>query len=673
MNLRGSPLTKSDLARLEARWIDPELARRSLFRHVSSEEGGPLVGRNGSGDYEGIVIHYVWPGEDHVRGYRLRLANPPWDHAKNKESFKYLCSPGDRNKLYLPIGTDPAWLTDKAVPMVIVEGEFKTTALFKLSRYGQGEAAEKPRFLCVGLSGVANWKGIVGKETNSDGKRVDSKGTIPDLDRLEWKGRSVTVLFDRDSETNSFVMESRNGLARELRRRGAKVFVFAWPVEHPGAKGIDDLLAAAGPDLVLHLLSTVESFAVATNWQARLIVNEKGTVKPILSNALIALRDAGEWEDVLGWDDFSGRITVEHPPYRRRPGPWGDNDDRLTAEWLQNHGVFTSVETASAAVQTVALEHPFHPVRDYLESLEWDGTKRIEDWLTLYMGADPSDYTRAAGARWLISAVARIYRPGVKADCCLIFEGGQGIKKSTAADILGGEWYTDDVSDFESKDAPLQLMRFWIVELAELDSIRKSQTSKIKAFISRKVDHFRPPYGRHVISSPRQCVFVGTVNETTYLHDETGARRFWPVRCGQIKAGDLLLDRDQIWAEAVHHYKNGRPWWFDDSELIAQAEEEQAERYETDPWQPLIEAWLSGPYQRVEAGRLVTPYESEDQSVTITDLLLHGVGKRGEQLTAADYHRASRVLKLLNWERFNKRMGKSRQWRYRPSESPSEL
>jgi Virulence-associated protein E-like domain/Domain of unknown function (DUF3854) len=669
MQLRGAPLTGSELAGLAERWIDPELAARSLFRHISSAEGGPLVGRNGSGDYEGIAIPYVWPGEDHVRGYRLRLARPPWDRAKQKEAFKYLAAPGDRNKLYFPIGVDPAWLADLSIPIVIVEGEFKATAIYRLSSHGLGEAANKPRFLPIGLSGVSNWKGIIGKVTNKDGRRVDDKGTIPDLERLEWKARHVTILFDRDLETNEYVTKERNAFARELRRRGAKVFVFGWPAEHPGAKGIDDLLVAGGPDLVLHLLAQVQSFSVATNWKARLILSEKGIVKPILANALIALRDAGEWEDVLGWDDFAGLITVQHPPYQRRDGPWSDNDDRLTAEWLQNQGVFTSVETANAAIQTVALEHPFHPVRDYLETLEWDGIPRLDDWLTLYLGVDPSDYVRAAGARWLISAVARIYRPGVKADCCLILEGPQGAKKSTAVKILGGEWFTDDVADFELKDAPMQIMRFWIVELAELDSIRKAQMSKIKAFISRGTDHFRPPYGRHVISAPRQCVFVGTVNESTYLRDDTGARRFWPVRCGLIRTDELERDRDQLWAEAVSQYRASAPWWLDDVKLIAEAEDEQAQRYEVDPWQPAIEAWLDGPFQRVEVGRLVTPYESEADSVTITDVLVHGVGKRLDQLTPMDFQRAARALRTLRWERFQKRQGGKtdpRRWRYRP-------
>jgi putative DNA primase/helicase len=174
-------------------------------------------------------------------------------------------------------------------------------------------------------------------------------------------------------------------------------------------------------------------------------------------------------------------------------------------------------------------------------------------------------------ARWLISAVARVFQPGAKADCCLILEGGQGIGKSSALRILGDPWFTDEIADLGGKDASFQTQGVWIVEIAELDSMNRSEVSRIKSFMSRNVGRFRPPYGRRIVESPRQCVFAGSVNHNVYLRDETGGRRFWPVECRSIDLAGLKRDRDQPWAEAVFKYQAGSPWWLESAELITKA------------------------------------------------------------------------------------------------------
>jgi predicted P-loop ATPase len=240
-----------------------------------------------------------------------------------------------------------------------------------------------------------------------------------------------------------------------------------------------------------------------------------------------------------------------------KPAPWGvvpkgewtDHEDRLAAEWLQRQGILVSVDVAGQAVQTAARDHPFHPVRTYLNGLQWDGVERVDRWLSTYLGADDTEYSRAVGSRWLISAVARIFRPGAKADCCLILEGPQGIRKSTALRTIAGEYFTDELADLGSKDAAMQTRGVWIIELSELDNLSHAEVARIKAFMSRTTDRFRPPYGMRLVESPRQCVFAGTVNHGTYLRDETGGRRFWPVVCGCIDIDTLARDRDQLWAE----------------------------------------------------------------------------------------------------------------------------
>jgi predicted P-loop ATPase len=343
---------------------------------------------------------------------------------------------------------------------------------------------------------------------------------------------------------------------------------------------------------------------------------------------------------VLAFNDFTlGVSAVKTPPWRDGVlGRWTDQEDRLTANWLQGQGIFVSVDVAAQAVQTVARDCRFHPVRNYLDGLRWDGIQRLGTWLREYLAAEESEYSAAVGKRWLISAVARIYEPGAKADSCLIIEGPQGCYKSTAARTLALPWFTDEIADLGSKDAALQTMGVWIIEIPELDSMSRTDVSRIKAFISRTVDRFRPPYGKQVIEAPRQCVFVGTVNLSTYLRDETGGRRFWPIRCGQIRIEELARDRDQLWAEAVHRYRAGEIWWLDTAELNRQAQEEQDERFDRDPWHPIIETWAE-----------------RRESVTVEGILGECLEKPGGMWSQADRNRVGRCLRAMRWERKRKR------------------
>jgi predicted P-loop ATPase len=250
----------------------------------------------------------------------------------------------------------------------------------------------------------------------------------------------------------------------------------------------------------------------------------------------------------------------------------------------------------------------------------------------------------------MVSAVARVFEPGCKADCCLILEGPQGIKKSTALRVLAEPWFTDEIADLGSKDAALQTRGVWVIEIAELDSMSRSEVGRIKAFMSRSTDRFRPPYGKRPIESPRQCVFAGSVNHSTYLRDETGGRRFWPVECQApvIDVDALARDRDQLWAEAVSLYFDGNVWWLDSVELNRQAADEQADRYEGDPWDELILAWVAG-----------------RDSVSINEVLTLCLDRRKDQWTQWDKIRVARCLRAHGWERFKAWGRGEREWRYR--------
>jgi len=260
----------------------------------------------------------------------------------------------------------------------------------------------------------------------------------------------------------------------------------------------------------------------------------------------------------------------------------------LTTDWLQHQGIGIAVTVAAAAVEAVAKDANFHPVRNYLRGLAWDGTQRVAGFAEKYLGAEATDYHRNVSRCMFIAAVARIMRPGCKHDHMPILEGAQDKGKSTAIDLLFTPWFTDDLAEFGSKDASMQVGAAWGIEVAELSAMTRSEIERVKAFITRKVDRFRPSYGRRVIEVPRQSVFVGSTNTLAYLKDETGGRRFWPIQCGVIDAEAIRRDRDQLWAEAVALFDAGTPWWLTDAAAVAEANEQQADRYQEDPWQQPI-------------------------------------------------------------------------------------
>ncbi|GIW56259.1 MAG: hypothetical protein KatS3mg082_2663 [Nitrospiraceae bacterium] len=393
----------------------------------------------------------------------------------------------------------------------------------------------------------------------------------------------------------------------------------------------------------------------AASWRNDLLLNLNGTVKPVLANAITALRGAQEWSGALAFNEFANCTVLRKPAPWMKPSAdvheeWTPNHDVLATEWLHHQGIFVPVDVTGQAIEAVARECPFHPVRTYLKELTWDGTPRLESWLSEYLGVDPSPYAAAVGSRWLISAVARVFEPGSKADCCLILEGEQGIRKSTALRVLAEPWFTDEIADLGSKDAALQTRGVWVIEIAELDSMSRSEIGRIKAFMSRAVDRFRPPYGKRLITSPRQCVFAGSVNHGTYLRDETGGRRFWPVECkaAVIDTDGLAIIRDQLWAEATYLYFEGKPWWLDSVDLNREAAEEQAERYEGDPWDELILKWVEG-----------------RESVSIPEILTQCIEKKTEMWTQMDRNRVARCLRAHGWKQYKAREGGRREWKFR--------
>lgn len=248
-----------------------------------------------------------------------------------------------------------------------------------------------------------------------------------------------------------------------------------------------------------------------------------------------------------------------------------------------------------AQADVVAHTNSYHPVQDYLRSIQWDGEERVETWLTTYLGVEDTPYSRAVAGIILCGAVQRIMRPGSKFDYMLILEGGQGLNKSKAVAALvpRHSWFTDVGLDMRDKEATAQnIQGKWVIEVGELKGMRESTAEQIKQFITRRDDRFRPPYGRAARDWPRQCIFIGTTNQRHYLFDSAN-RRHLPVRCTKVDDEGIAAMRDQLWAEAVVKMENAKSAFHLYPVIEVIARDEQEDRRVVDPWEEALETFLS--------------------------------------------------------------------------------
>ena len=355
----------------------------------------------------------------------------------------------------------------------------------------------------------------------------------------------------------------------------------------------NDLHCAEGLDAVRRQVLSVVRPPAAGGWKDQLARTENGSLIAHMQNVELILGNDERWAGVITFSAFSSKIVkLRTPPYGGGTGDWGDIDDIRVMKWLaQQYNLRVKASSVIEAVSVVAHDNSFHPVRNYLNKLEWDRVPRLDTWLTTVMGVAQSGYSSKVGKRWMISAVARVMRPGCKADSVMILEGGQGEGKSTAMSILGGDWFMDTPFALGDKDGFQAIRGKWIIELGELDSFNKAESTKAKQFFSASTDTYRESYGRRTNDVPRQCVFVGTTNQDEYLKDATGNRRYWPVACTKVDLEQLREIRDQLWAEAMFCYEAGEIWWVNRDET-AMFSEAQDERFVVDEWEGPILTWL---------------------------------------------------------------------------------
>lgn len=343
-----------------------------------------------------------------------------------------------------------------------------------------------------------------------------------------------------------------------------------------------------------------DTAAIDEKWIEQLEANTKGEYTNSATNINLIVQNDRYLKGAFKLNTFDAkRYILKSVPWRKIESeePMRDVDYSGVRNYIECvYGIVSSQKIDDALALDVE-KHSFHPIQEYLISLEWDGIPRVDTLLVDYFGAPDNCYTRAAIRKTLCAAVTRVFHPGTKFDMVLVLVGKQGTYKSTFVRKLGMKWFSDTFSTFQGKESFEQLRGAWLVEMAELSGLKKAEVETIKQFISKCDDMYRPAYGRTVETYRRQCVFFGTTNDSDFLHDPSGNRRFNPVNIDFNKASksvkdDLTQDEiDQIWAEACYLVKQGENLYFDDRESEL-ARESQVEHSAVDERTGLVEKYL---------------------------------------------------------------------------------
>ena len=325
---------------------------------------------------------------------------------------------------------------------------------------------------------------------------------------------------------------------------------------------------------------------------------------------------------------------------------WTDGMTLAFTVWLQKQMEMCDIKpyVVSDGVYAYAMEQTRHPVREWLTQINWDGAGRLKDLIPIGFGAERNEYTESVGRCFLGGMVARIMEPGCQVDCMPVFEGAQGAGKTRALRIIGGEYFAEVHDSIMSKDFMGSLQGKMLCEISELGAFRAADVDRIKGIISNNIDNYRAPYGKTNADHPRQCVFSATTNRDDWNTDETGARRFWPIRCGVVDTDWIMENRDQLFAEALAHYKDGEPWW-KVPEHLAKAERES--RWDSDPWDDAIRQYVFG-----------------RENARVTDIMDRALHIETDKMNLAAQLRIGRILKKLGFENVQKRIGEDRvrQW-----------
>jgi hypothetical protein len=381
-------------------------------------------------------------------------------------------------------------------------------------------------------------------------------------------------------------------------------------------------------------------------------VTEDGFPKATMTNAAAAIK--GLHIDCRK-DMFHEKYLVGGHPIAQWAGDLSDDAIVMLRRTVRSiYGFDPGEQHCRAGATQLCLENQYDPLLQFLNNLQWDGVPRIDTWMRDYLKAEDSVLTRAISRISLIAAVRRARHPGCKFDQIIVLESDEGFGKSSAIETLAGgrDFFSDQqVLGLDEKTQQEAAVGVWLFELADLKGLRRSEVEHVKAFCSRTVDRARPAYGRFRVDKPRRCIYWASTNEDDYLKSDTGNRRFWPVRVGEVDLVGLAQAREQLWAEAALAEAQGESIILD-RKLWSVARAEQDDRLEREPWAELIERYVM---------------KERLQDVTIPQVLVDNqfVQLRPEALDQRAMNRAARALKALGFIKYRKREGKGLVWRYR--------
>jgi len=612
-------------------WLDsgvsPEIIYRNVWTIEDPWEVDRLLNRNTGRRWKhsdhlvpGWAVAGVDPqtGERCYRGAQFKPDNPPPcrddnGNIKPGKFQKYLAASGESSEpLFLDNGVTGYWpsVLKNNTPIHIVEGAKKAGCLLT------GNLA------AISIAGC--WNGQHQGRLNSQ------------IAQFCTKGRAVYLWPDADWQDNPQVAAGWRKLAQLIQRRGCDVRVCTWD----SGKGIDDHIAAGGD-----IAQVLGDAMPLKQWLAQVKENlaELKAGLPRLSQDKVLLALEKELGAHLRFNELTQTVELNGAPV--------DVDTAYLA--LSQHlGALIGKEICADALLFLAQRRRYNPVVEYLERVSQDAVPiSIDNLASRYFGTTNPLYDVFV-KKFLIGAVARAYQPGCKMDTALILQGHQGQGKSGFFAALGGEWFDDSMGPLDGKDDVMTLHRSWIQEWSEFDHVSgHRQASQIKAFLSRRIDRFRPPYGRCVKDFPRRCVICGSTNQQEFLNDPTGSRRFWIIPTGSrpIDVATLQRERDGIWAAAVQAYKAGAQWWLTPDEHNL-SETLNLEYQQSDPWMDIIQGKLSIP--------------GAPSQVTTEYILSEWIGLPRDRHGKVEQRRVGAIMRQLGWENkaFSEGSHKKRFW-----------
>lgn len=601
---------------------------------------------------KGLRLRPAW--EVGIMGEGQQVVLPPSIHPDSKKH--YLWTTHLKNIKQLPIldFTDMAPAVKEATPGKSNAAPTDEKFLF--------EAVDVVLFDVAISEKMFNWI------TTGEGVEDRSASLLPICKSLYKVGLSQNEILSVLTDTENWIAACGYEHAQTKNRARAAYWVYKYSLKKVIAESNFDSVFQKPFDMGQTLTAEeIEADSTALSelehWTSELDQTEKGYFKPTFKNCKLLIENALEGQTfldeapaVVGHNEFAGNdFFIEDTPWGNKAGEAITDTSVLNIKnWcIRTRGIEFNTNTINEVVQQLSYANRFHPVRDYVKSLEWDGVKRASTWIKDYAkGVAPEPYLSDISRKFLVAMVQRIMQPGCMYRQVLILEGPQEAGKSSIARALGAPWFTDAPLNIGDKDSIMTMQSNWIIELGELSALNKADSLILKAFISQQTDRIRPPYGRRMVDFPRQSVFIGTTNDEHYFKDPTGNTRFWPVKVGDvIDFKGCAAVRDQLIAEAYQLFLAGETLWLEDPLSKAQAVSQQGEREVTDEWLTVVrdvvfaDTWLRREFEVKELARQMTE-----------------VG--AQKLSQFDVFRITNCLKRLGFERFREAK-KPRRWLWR--------